>query len=66
MEPLLKIEKRHRLDITLEDIARVAGVTMHVVYSDLKRGKFKKDDLGSILNYVDSKTQSVGYYAVPF
>ena len=56
---LTKKVKRHRLDITLEDIAKECHVSMNVIYSDIKRGKLDKNNLESIILYVNHKRQSV-------
>lgn len=56
MEPL---SKRHKLDITLEDIAKQCHITMHTIYADIKRGKLDKNDIESIMEYIQTKRQSI-------
>lgn len=59
MEPSSKIKRQHRLAITLEDVAQEAGVSMDVMYSDVKRGKVDKDDLHSVISYILSKNGDI-------
>jgi hypothetical protein len=48
-------KRLQRLDITLEDVAKEAGVSMHVIYTDVKRNKLDKNSLSSVIEYVLSK-----------
>jgi uncharacterized protein (UPF0264 family) len=50
---------KYRLPITLEDVAKEAGVTMHMIYSDIKRGKLTKEKLSSIVDYVNNHKQQL-------
>lgn len=56
--------RRHRLDLTLEDVAALAGVSMHTIYADIKRGRLDKNSLVSVIEYVKNKEKDLPYEMV--
>jgi predicted DNA-binding protein YlxM (UPF0122 family) len=46
------VKKRNTIHFSCEDIAEAKGVTIHAVYSAIKRGKLNVSDLNSIVRYI--------------
>lgn len=46
------VRKRNTIHFSCEDIAEAKGVTIHAVYSAIKRGKLDVTKLDSIVKYI--------------